>query len=231
MDSELEATTTYEIVQHLENCHACREIVAAEERLERSIVGAMRRAEPGDDEIWKRVVTAGVGRRRRPRVQILVAASVFAAACVFLVFWAAPRQDLISCLRRDFELVETGRSALDVVASEPQALERFFAERMGKAVRVAPIDEFQLHGARVCSLRGAPTAFILYRKDGMRASVAIFDAEKLAGFAGADRDRTLWRDDAGKVHVVAVRSGGKIIGVAGSAPIDELEKLCNAFRE
>lgn len=231
LDSELEGTTTYEIARHLEVCPDCRDVFAAEARLERAIVASMRSAESGDALLWQRVVASVPGRRRHRSAWIAIAAAVLLSIGIALFVEWPSGEDLIACLRRDFELMDSGRSRLDVVDSDPALLERFLSERFGDSIRVVPIDGFQLHGARACTLHGVPTAFLAYQREGKLLSLVILDADQLGCFPGTDPERTQWRDELGSVHVLAIRSGRKIVGAAGHAPPSDLERLCNAYCE
>ncbi len=229
LDSELDPTTSFEIARHLESCAACRERFEAERKVERAVAAEVCRPEPGDEALFRRALERGGRPRRRPW------AWAAAGALLALGAFALLRRDeggLVSSLRKDYRKYQGGGSPLDVVSAEPQSVEGFFREKMGLAVRVpARIDGMELAGGRRCSLRGVPTAFLIYRERGADVSVFVFNADHLDRFPDAGRLAAPVVDEADAVRVAALRSDWKVICAAGPVSPDRLRAACLAFRE
>lgn len=231
LDSELDGKTSFEIVRHLELCAECRTRFDSEEVVEKRISSFLRKAEAGDEELWRRAVEKALRRPRRPVARIVAAAA--AALLLALGVWqiAGPRTaDLVELLRKDY--LAAGREAhlLDVASSDPNHVSRFFKERMNMAVTIPPVSRMELQGGRACSLNGVPTAFILYRCDREQVSLCVFSEAELGRFTNGPSPGNPRVDESGAVVVVVVCKAGKVISAAGPIPRSELLALCDAYQ-
>lgn len=232
LDSELDPKTSFEMDRHVEQCPICRERLEAEDHLERVIVEELRRPEAGDEELWRKAMA----RARRPSTRRwgwTAAGLVLAALGALAGFWAArgASDALSQDLREDYVKYQTGRSPLDITSPDAHVVEQFFHDKMGLAVPIrSRVGEMQLEGGRKCSLRGAPTAFLIYRCRGETISLSIFNANQLDRFPGTGPLEESSMDEGDGIRVVALRSDWKVICAAGTVHSKELLELCNAYR-
>lgn len=232
LDSELDPKTSFEMERHLEQCLNCRERLESEGQLERAVVEELRRPEAGDEELWRKAMS----RARRPskRRWVWTAAGLVLAALGALAgLWAmrGTSDSLSHDLREDYLKYQAGRSPLDVSSPDAQPVKQFFQDKMGLAVPVlSRVGEMQLEGGRKCSLRGAPTAFLVYRCKGGTISLSIFNADQLDRFPGVGSLEQSSIDESRGIRVLALRSGWKVICATGNVSSKELVELCNAYR-
>ena len=229
LDSELDPKTSLEIVRHLEHCAVCRERFDAERRTERAIASELARPEPGDDGVWRRAL----GRARQPgRFRLAWAAGLAAALPLVALVWslASRKEGLTSDLRKDYQEYRSGQWKLDILSSESNVVERFFQDRMGLAVKApSTLEDLTLVGGRKCSLRGVPTAFLVYRRPGADVSLFVFHADHLDRFPGTRGIREPLVDEKGEHPVVALRSDWKVVCATGPVSSSQLAALCRAL--
>ncbi len=229
LDSELDPKTSLEIAGHLEQCTGCRERFAAEGRLERAILTQAAKPEPGDEGLWQQALSRA---RRSRRSRWAWAAGIAAVAALALLVWklAPEKESLAADIRKDYQEYRSGQWTLDIVSSESKAVEAYFQERMGLAVSVpSKLGDLTLVGGRKCSLRGVPTAFLLYRREGADISLFIFSANQLDHFPATGGIQDPLVDEKGEVPVVAVRSDWKVVCATGPVTSSELASLCRAL--
>lgn len=228
LDSELDPKTSFDIAQHLEKCDACRARFEAEKELESRLVDNLKKPQAGDETAWAKAIDA-LPRRRRWARWILPAVAAGIAAGLILAL--IPRHDLLDELKHDYDKLAAGQSPLDLESSDPAAVERFFGDKMGLAVRPTSPPSMKLMGARKCSLRGTPTAFMAYRCGDRWVSAAVFDGAHLDRFP-KDRaavDSGTFEERLGGATVIVAKSGWKIVCVVGDLPIEELRALCRGL--
>lgn len=225
LDSELDPKTSFEVARHLEACGECRARFEAEGALERALAKELARPEPGDDALFERALR----RARAPRRWGWAALASSAAAALLLLVLTVGGEGLASDLRKDYEKHARGGTPLEIASSDPREVEAFFREGMGLSVPVPVPSGWELRGGRKCALRGVPTAFLLYRRDGQDVTAYVFLRDHLDRFreAGALEDPLM--DETTEVHVAALRSGPHVVGAAGAVHCRELLDLCRAF--
>lgn len=237
LDSELDPKTSFEVARHLEACAGCKARFESEGVLERALAKELACPEPGDDAIWDRALRRAQGRRRwRPSTWLGAswrwAAGVsggLAAAAALAWILALGGDGLASDLRKDYQKHARGASPLELSSRNPREVEDFFKDRMGLSVPVPVPAGWELLGGRKCALRGIPTAFILYRREGRDVTAYVFLGDHLDRFKGAGALHDPLMDEAGEVRVAALRSGPHVIGAAGAVHCHELLALCRAF--
>lgn len=232
LDSELDAKTSFEMARHLEACEECRARLDAEDHLERAIAGELRRPEPGDDALWERARARA--ERQRRRAWVWAAALLVGLAGASGIFWSTLRSSasLSDVLLQDYLKFQAGRSPLEVSSADAATVERYFKDKMGMALSVVPeVGEMKLEGGRKCSLRGAPTAFLVYRCGEERVSLAIFNADQLDRFPSAIVGEEPRAEERGELRVATLRSGWKVVCATGAAPLEDLLELCAAYRD
>jgi hypothetical protein len=88
----------------------------------------------------------------------------------------------------------------------------------------------ELRGGRACSLKGVPTAFILYRCGREPVILCVFSEAQLSRFTNAPRPNAPLVDERDGVVVVMMCTADKVLCAVGPVPRDELLALCEAFQ-
>ena len=190
IDSELDATRTYEISRHLIACPTCSKRFEEEETLERAIAERLR--EPGGDEseMLERALSGAVSPRRRPgllRVAVI-------AACVALLGLLAyrlttggtePIPELVAMVAKDHQRYLLGELEPELSTMDAAAVHSFFLGRLDGEMGALPTgDEWQFEGARVCRFHEQRVGFVTLRYHGIPISVV--DVPDGAGSPAAD---------------------------------------------
>jgi anti-sigma factor RsiW len=234
LDSELDPKTSFEISSHCDQCPLCRDRFEAERRIERSLAAELKKNEPKDEEIWKRLRT----QLLRPKATVsrlwaggLLGLIVVAMALVYAFHHRAPT-GLAGDLRSQHLTLLSGRAALQISSSDPKEVEAFCKDKLGLAFTVpGKIGRFSLNGAKLCELRGANAVHLSYKADNEDLSVFVFSADHLDRFPATDRLSQPGLDETADPRVAACRSGWKVVGAAGSLRPEELSTALHAFSE
>jgi anti-sigma factor RsiW len=117
---------------------------------------------------------------------------------------------------------------LDVKASSAEAVKGFFIDKVPFAVR-PPVfkkrTKVQLLGGRLANLREHEAAYLVYRVNGRRVSVFIFDSTALpAGERGRASERVHWHRLRG-YNVAVYSSGGIGYAVASDLEPEQMVRL------
>jgi anti-sigma factor RsiW len=234
LDSELDPKTSFEISGHCEQCPSCRERFDAEQRIERSIAAELKKNEPKDQEIWRKV-RARIVDPRPARARLwatgLLGLILGAMALLYHHHHRAP-ETLAGDLRSQYLTLLSGRATLMISTSDGKDVESFCKERLGLAFPVpSKIGRFTVAGARLCMLRGATAIQISYKCDAEDLVVFIFSADHLDRFPSSDQLPQPGLDESSDPHVAALRSGWKVVGAVGTLRAEELAAACHAFSE
>jgi anti-sigma factor RsiW len=229
LDSELDPKTSFEIARHLEACPDCKGRVEAEGRLERAVARELARPQAGDDALWERALARARASRPRRWRRAGLASGGLAAAGVLAWLLAFGGNGLAADLRKDYWKYARGDSPLELSSADPREVEAFFKDRMGLSVPVPVPAGWELRGGRKCSLRGIPTAFLLYRLRDRDVTAYVFPGDHLDRFREARALHDPLMDEAAEVRVAAIRSGPHVVGAAGAVHCRELLALCRAF--
>lgn len=231
LDSELTPETAGAMASHAESCAACRERLAAEEKVEAKIRAVLAAPQSGDADAWSRAV--GTIPRRRLWPWVAAAAAVLA----ILATWHFTRHrelDLAVEMSEHHEKVLAGKSPLEVESADPAAVNAFFKGKFPFAADLrGPLPKgTSLAGGRMCYLSGAPTAYFIVHQGGALVTVAVFGPEGLDRFPMA-RDRLA---SAPRLHcrvgafdIVAHRGPTFIVAAIGTCPQDQLDAIAAAF--
>lgn len=115
-------------------------------------------------------------------------------------------------------------------SASPRAVAHWLHSQVGYAVDVPELPGAKLLGARHCTLEGAPTASILYRRGGVGITLFVPEtgsaaAEATLRFAGGDTHCTLGRKGD---RICAARAGPRVALAVAEADAPELVSLTHA---
>ncbi len=191
LDSELDARSTTEVGEHLDDCPGCAQRFEAEDRLERVLLARLDGADADagmPEDVWTRA-RANVRGSRLPWWRwAAAAATVFFA--VGMSIYLQPQADgmLLDLMRSHRETIG-GTQPLSIKDPEPGVLERFVAdvlEHEGDDLpfRLPTSEHVGGHpiavvGARPVTVLGQPAANVLLRCCGLPMSVVVMRRERL----------------------------------------------------
>jgi anti-sigma factor RsiW len=232
LDSELDPKTSFEMSSHFSQCESCHERFEAERRIESAMSVELKRSAARDETYWNRAKDQAFRPKGNGRVWALGLLAVVAASVCVMAIRNHPRGGLAEDLRNEFAAFEAGRWQLEILGSDSGQVETFCRDRLGLAIHVPEkIGNFELEGARRCSLRGATTAFISYRSVSRHIVAFIFSADHLDRYAQTDQVQAPSLDETQDLRVLALRSGWKVICAVGSTSAEELNTAAKAFQE
>jgi anti-sigma factor RsiW len=232
LDSELDPKTSFEMSSHFDQCASCHERFESERRIEYSMTVELKKAAPRVDEHWNRAKAAVLRPGGNGRLWGWGLLAVLVVATSFVALHHRPMGGLADDLRNEWMTFEAGRSQLEVTGSDAAPVEAFCRDRLGLALHVPEkIGGLVLEGAKRSSLRGASAAFVSYRSANLHLVVLVFNADHLDRYSSGDQVRAPSLDDSESPHVLALRSGWKVICCISSASADELNSAAKAFIE
>jgi anti-sigma factor RsiW len=171
LDGRLDPSRRAEIEEHLEACAECRRGFVAV-RLTKELLARTLRSEIDSSPDSSRLGTLlddedrGAGRRGFAGVLKWSAAALVLLTIVAAFFWYGRRDSVTETVAHDFTESRSGSLRLELETTEPEALERFFAQR-GIVFETRVFDlgmmGYQVVGGRVHALGGRPSALFLYR--------------------------------------------------------------------
>ncbi len=233
---------------HVANCAACREFFTAEDRLHtllrtraprekasaalREKVLTIIATERGSsmEELWN---WRDIVRIRRAKWALIgLALAVALAGSMWMLHSRGPSesQPLASILIEDH--LGNLSSTTEISTSDPDAVKKWFRERVGFAFRLPATSEPKLIGGRLCNLQGRRAALILYRHPQSTVSLFILDGEgvKLSEGQLITLDGKQCMLDARKgYNVVLWKERGLLYGLVSDVQSTELLQLAEKF--
>ena len=181
LDGRLDASERAEVDRHLETCATCRRERDELARVKDALSGLAPEALPEDlvpsvtgllDREDRSSEGVGPAGRRIRNGAVLSAAAALAILAVLFVPLIRSR-NVVSAADRAYSEFREGRLRLDLATGDPQALERFFAERGIAGARVFDLAMmgYRLSGGRIHRVRGRPSAFYVYAGEGNKILV------------------------------------------------------------
>ena len=244
LDSELDAKTSCEIVQHLQSCVECARFFEAEEKLDKRIFSALRSGQK-DLALWE-ILEASIAQRRWwnclwPRQPVARVALVIGSAVVmiaFALFLAASQHvpDLALAVEQDHQEFLDGKFKPDFTGPLPKTVSGRLDERLDADAfsHLPSAPGFEARGSRLCFLRGVPAAWTLGHYADALVSIVVLKQTQLQHFPQLKRQL-----DSGD-PVVCIRTGhyqfaARLVGdhvvcAVASAPKRDLEELLKSVR-
>ena len=200
LDSELDATTHFQIQTHLAECEACGARVEEEKRLEESLVKSVRSVSTKDDSaIWDRALAGArqaaswgaAGRWLGTRRAVLaVAASLVVTAGAYFAYGRCTNE------QRGLDIAETAavnhaayienRLQAKVDIDSHVQLVNYFKDRFDCSLVQESMDkEVRIVGARNCHMGGVSSAYIMYDFRHIPISMFVIHRESLPAFPDA----------------------------------------------
>ncbi len=238
-DSELDARTSSDIVQHLESCAECARFFEAGEKLNARIFSALREG-PKTAALWE-TLEARVARRhwweRLGQVSPLVRAGLATGLAALLVILAVTLRpnarvpDLAAAIEQDHQEFLNGKFGPEFTGPLPEAVAHRLDERLdaGAFAQLPAAPGFQAKGSRLCFLRGVPAAWTLGHYANALVSVVVLKQSELDHFP--QLRRRLRSGDpvvcvrAGHYQFAARLVGEHVVCVVASASKQTLEDL------
>ena len=167
LDARLDASSRAKAERHLQVCEVCRlewRSLAAIRQAVRSALAPEELPAGLAEETAEQFERSG--RIRGPLPMKTAAAIAAGLAAIVLFLWIGRFRDVAAVVDRDYEAVREEKVPLEMRTPDPQALERFFADR-GIRFRTRVFDlgmmGYRLVGGRVDVVAGRPSALFVYR--------------------------------------------------------------------
>ena len=219
LDGEGDASTA----AHVAGCPACEATVSRMRGLGEGL-RAHARAED-TSQLAASLSSLKPPRSRRRLVPAFVAAAAAAAVAVLsLPGGTVPEAVADEAVSQHLRAFANGR-ACETESPDPDRLEQFFAQAMGREIDVPPPARGRLVGARGCSLFGERAAAIVYAEGDVQVTMFVPPPGSRAAKSSADAvGRCASARDGQTVCVVAGDDGSPRV-VVGGLSADELGTL------
>jgi mycothiol system anti-sigma-R factor len=233
LDGEFDEQERVAIATHLHCCGRCRALSSFERALRDKVRRSITDDAPAPAELRARIHDALArlepqdrGRRAARALRWLIPAT---AAAMLIVGAVVPkRQEVRPASVLAESTIEWHRRniPLDVTASSPETVKGFFSDKVPFAVRppVFKVRQVQLVGGRLANLREHTAAYLVYRVDGRRVSVLVFDSTALPDVARKAHEQVHWHRLRG-YSVAVFSSGGTGYAVASDIDTDRMVHL------
>lgn len=188
LDGEFDEDDRVAFAAHLRTCPDCNRMAQFErafrEKVRQSFVGARGRAPAGLADRVRRALDeeerpAGwAARGLRWAIPVAAALALMIGAVISTRQETKPEATLAES---SIQWHRRTNVPLDVRASSPEAVKGFFSDKVSFAVRPPAFKRkrVKLLGGRLANLREHDAAYLVYRVDGRRVSVFIFDKAAL----------------------------------------------------
>ncbi|MGE3527464.1 MAG: hypothetical protein AB7I33_16220 [Gemmatimonadales bacterium] len=220
---------------HMEHCPACRQFMEDMARLRATVRdGAGDSPAPSAvrSRVFEAVSQARLDRRvyRRRWTGIVVAAA--AVAMVAIALWRPhPRIETVAPITALVDDHVRAGSAAEIRSADQREIERWLSARLAFAVRVPPLEQGSLRGARICVIEGRAGAAVEYEIEGVLVSYYVL---MLPGPQGPDQPagppRLATGTSAG-YRLVSWADGGLKHTLVGALPGRRLEQLAHLCME
>jgi anti-sigma factor RsiW len=183
---------------HLENCHACQEFFAAEERL-RTFLKTRVPKEKASSSLREGLLAQITQERERAKMAsrrfnlfgrrnaIFVWVGILLVAAVFVAYWFNERRPRVDSQRIASTLVEDHAHSFsdraEITSSDHNLVQSYFEGKLAFSFHLPPTSDPSLIGGRLCYLRGAlegrTAALIFYQHPQSRVSLFVFDGSNI----------------------------------------------------
>ena len=226
LDSDLDASATIEVNQHLENCGDCQKRFAAEQRLEAAVVDRLRTARPDEQSVFDTVLAGVMGKGSMARGWLLSSVAVAALIGVFLFLLPSQLPDIVSAAALDHAKYRTGTLEPELLTSAAEEVRSFLEPMLGISLGTLPESEgWRIRGPRMCLFEDVDVGLVMFERDGQPVSLFVLSAAAAARFAGGSISAQPTSFALARGHAVLAADNGTVRCAVGEIPIDELTQL------
>ncbi len=242
LDGEADAALHSRVKDHLASCPSCSAWFAQQLEFEQGLAQRLASGEAMPD-LWERVLGRAVQRARVRGRRAWLRASLVAAALVLLgagiAIWLTPRggeaSDLAPLAAAWHERILEGTLQADFVSTSDHEVDHYLKTRAPFRVHCPPRTDvhFAVQGAGVTTIKdGQTAAYIVGRVEQAPVSILVLDRDSLQAFPLARAhlgDGKRHRCREGGYQMVSSVIADNVVLVIGAAPVQELEKLLDAY--
>ena len=192
LDSELDAKTSYDIVQHLESCAACARVFEAEEKLDARIFSVLRQGQK-TAALWEKLEGKVAGHdwwsrlwQMKPLTRLALGSGLVGSIILLgVVLWSSTRvPDLAAAVEQDHQEFLDRKFGPEFAGALPETVARRLDDRLdaGAFAQLPSAPGFQAKGSRLCFLRGVPAAWTLGQYANALVSVVVLKQTELEHF-------------------------------------------------
>jgi len=182
VDGELEEHRELEVRRHLDLCARCTERVEGLSRLKVK-VGRNEVSEPVPPALARHLRRYAPSSRRRARSLAAALVLLTTALLAGSVLWhgrsVKSSRPFMTALVADHIHFQQGEDRAQVVASDPEALSRWFATRLPFRPEFSTLAGAEILGGRLCTIRKSRLALVFLRRGGERLSFFVGDEHTL----------------------------------------------------
>jgi anti-sigma factor RsiW len=234
LDSELDARTSLEIEQHLENCSECARVFEAEKKLDARMFSVLRQGEKTFG-LWeaaeKRVAPVKRLLRFKAFWPLAAAASLVLLAGGVVLAVKTHTIDLAIAVEECHDEYVRKLHGVQFTGAVPEEIKKQFGGRLDTAAfSFRPLSGgFSARGARFCRVQTVPAAVILGDYENLPVSLIVLKSSELEHFPKLKKrfvsGHSVVCSRAGRYQFAARVVDGHVVCIVGDAPRPELEAL------
>lgn len=216
---------------HMEHCPACRRFMEDMARLRTTVRDTAGNA-PAPSAVRSRVFEAVSQARlnRRAYRWRWTGIAAAAAAVVAIALWRPhPRADAVAPIMALVDDHVRAGSAAEIRSSDQREIERWLSARLAFAVRVPPLEQGSLRGARICYIEGRPGAAVEYEIEGVLVSYYVLMSPGTRGPDQRSGPPRLASGASAGYRLVSWADGGlkhTLVGALSGRRLEQLAHLC-----
>lgn len=198
IDSELDSKTNLEISEHLSSCEDCSKRFAQEERIEKSLVSALKgEKDLKAEEVWESAISRfghhieSQGERRLVcwiLKKCVAPATALIIAITLIMHSKQETNELTVAVQKCHMEYMTNKIVPTIESVSTDEVAEYFSGKFTFPVSISQIPDIKSHhvklfGGKVCHLNGISTAYIMYHCCNTPISVFILSTKDAGSFS------------------------------------------------